>query len=137
MIDLIQSQKKWLGERVSEYGLTPQLFHGLDVLAETRGATMSEFAEDMFCDASNATGIVDRLVKRGLVLREASDKDRRVKVVRLTPAGARLQKRVRAHLEQEAPPPIAKLSAADQRALRDIIHRALAHVEAARIEEAG
>jgi hypothetical protein len=60
-----------------------------------------------------------------------------VKVVRLTAAGSRLQKRVRAQLEQEAPPPIAKLSAADQRALRDIMHRALAHVEASRIEETG
>jgi DNA-binding MarR family transcriptional regulator len=128
-ITLLQSQKAWLHERIAAYDLTPQLFQGLQVLAEHPDSTMRAFSENMFCDASNATGIVDRLEKRGLAERRESAADRRSKVVRLTAAGQRLYRRVEDMLVAEAPPAIAKLSAADQRTLRDIIDRALANIE--------
>ncbi|MFD4322421.1 MarR family winged helix-turn-helix transcriptional regulator, partial [Streptomyces sp. NPDC058548] len=41
-------------------------------------AAMRCLAETMTCDASNMTGIIDRLEKRGLVRREADAADRRV-----------------------------------------------------------
>jgi DNA-binding MarR family transcriptional regulator len=49
--------------------------------------SMRQFAEHMGCDASNITGIVDRLEAKSLVLRTADDKDRRVKLIRRTPSG--------------------------------------------------
>jgi DNA-binding MarR family transcriptional regulator len=128
-VTLLQSQKSWLNERIAAYDVTPHLFSGLQVLADNPDITMRNFAEYMFCDASNATGIVDRLEKRGLVERRTSDADRRVKVVRITPAGLRLFRRIDEMLGAEAPPAIAKLSAADQRTLREIVERALANVE--------
>src|SRR5687768_17465314 len=39
------------------------------------------------CDASNVTGIVDRLVVRKLIIRTESREDRRVKVIQLTDKG--------------------------------------------------
>jgi DNA-binding MarR family transcriptional regulator len=128
-IALLQSQKNWLYDRVAKYDLTPQMFHALHVLDENPDSTMREFAENMFCDASNATGLIDRLETRGLAERRVSDNDRRAKVVRLTPGGARLFKKVEDAVWVEAPPAIAKLSAADQRALREIIERALTNIE--------
>jgi DNA-binding MarR family transcriptional regulator len=128
-IDLLHSQKKWLTERLAPFDLTSQQYQGLHVLAEYPDSTMRTFAENMFCDASNATGIVDRLEKRGLAERYVSAADRRAKVVRLTAAGQRLYRRVEELLFADAPPAIAKLSAADQRALREIVERALANVE--------
>jgi DNA-binding MarR family transcriptional regulator len=128
-ITLLQSQKPWLSERIAAHDLTPQMMQGLQALAEHPDSTMRAFAENMFCDASNATGIIDRLEKRGLAERRPSSEDRRSKVVRLTPAGQRLYRRVEEMLISEAPPAIAKLSAADQRTLREIIDRALANVE--------
>jgi DNA-binding MarR family transcriptional regulator len=128
-ITLLQSQKSWLHDRVTKYDLTPQLFHALQVLGENPDSTMREFAESMFCDASNATGLIDRLETRGFVERRVSDNDRRAKVVRLTASGARLFKKVEDAVWVEAPPAIAKLSAADQRVLREIIERALSNID--------
>jgi DNA-binding MarR family transcriptional regulator len=128
-ITLLQSQKAWVNERVSAFDITPQMMQGLQVLHDYPDSTMRAFADSMFCDASNATGIIDRLERRGLAERHPAATDRRAKVVCLTAAGERLYRRVEDVLLAEAPPPIAKLSAADQRTLREIIERALANVE--------
>ncbi|MET7290177.1 MarR family transcriptional regulator [Streptomyces sp. NPDC005573] len=53
-------------------------------------ASMSVLATTLTCDASNMTGIVGRLEKRGLVHREPSPSDRRVKNVVLTAEGERV-----------------------------------------------
>ncbi|WP_369243760.1 MarR family winged helix-turn-helix transcriptional regulator [Streptomyces sp. R41] len=53
-------------------------------------ASMSALATTLTCDASNMTGIVDRLERRGLVRREPSPSDRRVKNVILTDEGERV-----------------------------------------------
>ncbi|WP_406835650.1 MarR family winged helix-turn-helix transcriptional regulator [Streptomyces sp. AHU1] len=53
-------------------------------------AAMRALATILTCDASNMTGIVDRLEKRGLVRREPSPTDRRVKNVVLTAEGERV-----------------------------------------------
>ncbi|MER5472159.1 MarR family transcriptional regulator [Streptomyces sp. NPDC002935] len=53
-------------------------------------ASMSALATTLTCDASNMTGIIDRLEKRDLVRREARPSDRRVKDVVLTAEGERV-----------------------------------------------
>lgn len=59
-------------------------------------AAMRVLAETLACDASNMTGIVDRLEKRALVRREPSPGDRRVKNVVLTPEGEQTIDTIRA-----------------------------------------
>jgi DNA-binding MarR family transcriptional regulator len=129
IFNLLHSQKPWMAARLAEFDLTPVMAHALDTLATGGETTMSAFADAMYCDASNATGLIDRLERRGLVVRETSEVDRRAKVVRLTREGSRLHKRVERHIRAEAPPPIDALSAADQRTLREILERAVASVE--------
>jgi len=85
---------------------------------------MRKLAQKLKCEPSNVTGIVDRLEERGLLVRAVSAVDRRVKMLVLTDAGIRLRQRILADLA-EAPEPIARLSADDQRALREILSRAL------------
>lgn len=51
---------------------------------------MRRLADQMNCEASNLTGLVDRLESRGLVVRQAYPEDRRVKCVALTEEGERL-----------------------------------------------
>ncbi|MBF6468181.1 MarR family transcriptional regulator [Nocardia beijingensis] len=48
---------------------------------------MRALAETLACDASNVTGIINRLEKRGLVRRETSTSDRRVTNLVITPEG--------------------------------------------------
>ncbi|WP_234042209.1 MarR family winged helix-turn-helix transcriptional regulator [Streptomyces marianii] len=61
-------------------------------------AAMRALADTMTCDASNMTGIIDRLEKRGLVRREASASDRRVKTVVLTAEGERVTDAIRSRM---------------------------------------
>ena len=57
-----------LGEREGDdYGLTPQQVGLLRMLDEP--TSMRAFAEDMSCDPSNVTGLVDRAERLGLVER--------------------------------------------------------------------
>ncbi|MFF0636002.1 MarR family winged helix-turn-helix transcriptional regulator [Nocardia sp. NPDC004151] len=59
---------------------------------------MRALAEIMTCDASNVTGIIDRLEKRGLVRREVSASDRRVTNLVITAEGERLAETIRAKM---------------------------------------
>ena len=129
LIRILRYTKPWMNERAAALDLTPQLAFALHALDAGRELTMSDIAAEMSCDASNATGIIDRLAARGLAERRPAAHDRRVKVVRLTAAGQRLERRISERMLAEAPPPIAALSAADQRALRDILLRAIANAE--------
>ncbi len=109
----------------SEFELSMSQAHALSLLAPDRPLTMSELAHALVCDASNVTGIVDRLEARGLIVRRPAEHDRRVKLLCVTDAGAELRERALQRLF-EPPDEIARLSAADQRALRDVLRRALA-----------
>ena len=104
-----------------ELGLTPAILGALARLGEPR--TMGEIAELLGCDPSNVTGIVDALEGRGLAERKPAAADRRVKVIELTAAGATLHAEVMGRLS-EPPGWLRDLSAADKRALRDVLKRA-------------
>jgi DNA-binding MarR family transcriptional regulator len=108
-----------------EYGLTFPQAHALRLLDPERPLPMNEIADRLVCDASNVTGIADRLESRGLIERRAGAGDRRVKMLALTPAGTEARERV-IEAMTEPPAEIAALSPADQRALRDILRRAVA-----------
>ncbi|MGW8875975.1 MarR family winged helix-turn-helix transcriptional regulator [Streptomyces mirabilis] len=69
------------------HGLTYSQAKALNVLRQGP-APMRALAGTLRCDASNMTGIIDRLEARGLVYREPSPTDRRVKNVVLSEDGA-------------------------------------------------
>ncbi|GAA4992188.1 MarR family winged helix-turn-helix transcriptional regulator [Kitasatospora paranensis] len=56
---------------------------------------MRALAGRLGCDASNVTGIVDRLEALGLAHREAAAGDRRVKIVGITDQGREVLERIR------------------------------------------
>jgi DNA-binding MarR family transcriptional regulator len=116
-----------VGTTLSRLSLTFAQAHALRLLDPERPLPMSSLAERLFCDASNVTGIADRLESRGLVERRSAEGDRRVKALTLTAAGVELREQVLAVMS-EPPAAIALLSAADQRALRDILRRAVEHL---------
>jgi MarR family transcriptional regulator, organic hydroperoxide resistance regulator len=109
----------------SEHDLSPMGLKLLYVLEPATEQPMSVLAETLFCDASNVTGIVDRLEARGLIERRDDPRDRRVKLIALTDAGVALRGRIRDRLH-EPPAEIAGLSREDKRTLRDILRRAVA-----------
>ena len=130
MVELVRSSRSALLASLGELGLSPVQAQALRLLAPGGTVAMRDLASALACDASNVTGIVDRLESRGIVERRSATDDRRVKVLVLTPAGTELRRRVLARL-YDAPPAIRALPVEDQHALRDILGRALAYANAA------
>ncbi|MFH9347873.1 MarR family winged helix-turn-helix transcriptional regulator [Kitasatospora sp. NPDC017646] len=77
-------------------GLT--LMQGKMLSVLRRPMPMRTLADLLACDASNVTGIVDRLEAHGLVRREVDPADRRIKRVTLTEEGERTVHQIRAEL---------------------------------------
>ena len=127
--DLVRASKPFVEAAAAEFDLTPQQMFAVKMLSNEQPLAMSELATTLSCDASNVTAIVDKLESRGYVERRSADYDRRVKALFMTPAGTRLQQKIRQRL-LKPPPAIERLSQADQRALRDILRRAIAASEA-------
>ncbi|MGZ4431170.1 MAG: MarR family winged helix-turn-helix transcriptional regulator [Gaiellales bacterium] len=121
---LIVSQRGRVPSVAAEFELSPMQAHVLRLLEPDAPLPMRSLARKLCCDASNVTGIVDRLEERGLVRRQESPADRRVKMLIVTPSGDVLRRRMLERLA-EAPEPIARLSPDDQRRLRDILQRAM------------
>jgi DNA-binding MarR family transcriptional regulator len=117
------ANKQRMVAAAQEFELAPQQTIALRILGGGP-RKMSELAQSLFCDNSNVTGIVDRLEERGLVRREAAEGDRRVKLLVLTDEGERIRVEITKRMA-EPPAPIASLTEKDQRALRDILKRAL------------
>lgn len=72
-------------------GLTGAQFNVLNLLAESAdGVSQRELGDRLLVDRSNVTGLLDRMEKTGWVRRTDHPEDRRVYLVRLTPAGREL-----------------------------------------------
>lgn len=69
----------------SDLDLTPPLAAAIRRLDQA--TPMHRLAEELGCDRSNVTDLVDRLEAKGLVERRVDPEDRRVKQLVLTPAG--------------------------------------------------
>jgi MarR family transcriptional regulator, organic hydroperoxide resistance regulator len=122
LVKLFFSQRADLPTVASEFELSAAQCHVLHLIVPGQPISMGRLAEAMACDASNVTGLVDRLESRGLVRRQLSSEDRRIKVLVLTPAGARLRSTV---FERMTKPPdsLARLSTEEQQALVKILRR--------------
>ena len=108
----------------TEFGLTPPQMFALRALDPQQPVPMRELAAQLHCDSSNVTGLVDGLEAHGLVERRPAEHDRRVRMLVVTDRGEQVRERLNAVLN-EVPPALASLPAEDQRALRDILRRAL------------
>src|SRR5215471_6290764 len=118
------SQRANLPPVAAEFQLSPAQCHLLHLMQPGQSVPMGRLANILACDASNVTGLVDRLESRGIVWRRHSEEDRRVKALELTAVGIRLRGIV---LERMTKPPktLGRLSAEDQRALVKILKQLL------------
>ncbi len=79
----------------SKYGVTTAQYDVLVILKYSeKRLTQSDLGGHRVVSRSNITGIIDRLEKLGLVKREGSTDDRRVKYIAITQKGKDLIKRV-------------------------------------------
>ncbi len=90
---IIKSLQDYSQKVSSHFGITgPQLWV-LKTIYKNGSLSLGELSKRMYLNPSTITGVVDRLEKRRYVLRDRSEKDRRVVKVQLTSKGNRLAKR--------------------------------------------
>ena len=114
---------RWF-EVAEEVGLTPASLDALLKVDPDQPPSMRELAEQLGCDASYVTAMVDDLERAGYGERRPSDSDRRVKNVALTAAGRRARGKAQERL-MAPPAQLRGLSPARQRALAELLRQAL------------
>ena len=107
-----------------ELGLTLMQASALSVLNMDEPLPMNTLSNLFKCDASNVTGIIDRLEKHDLIRRQDHPTDRRVKMIALTPAGNKTRDTIlHRTVELEAKRLSPVLTAEDQANLRTILQK--------------
>jgi DNA-binding MarR family transcriptional regulator len=98
LLDLLHTAEAlWNASRVffAQWNLSPSQFNVLNLVHDRpRGMSQAELSRELIMHRSNVTGLVDRLEKRGLVVRRASAMDRREWRVVATRAGQALMRRI-------------------------------------------
>lgn len=117
MSDFSTSQFRSKSGALRDLGLTPGHMKALMTLEPGEPRPMGSCAHELGCDASTATWLIDKLEERGLVERQPSPTDRRVKGVVLTELGAR----TRAQLHEHYYDPPAALLELDEDALEEML----------------
>ena len=80
-----------LAERsIANTGLCLTDFAALEALLHKGPLTISEIQDKVMLASGSMTAAIDRLEKMGLVVRKSTAKDRRARVVQLTPEGKRV-----------------------------------------------
>jgi DNA-binding MarR family transcriptional regulator len=120
LVEFAFSQRTWWISLCAEFDLTPVQGQALRILEPERPVAMSALAADLICDASNVTGIVDKLESRGLIARQGAEHDRRIKMLVVTEAGRELRQKLSARA-QVPPPSVAALPADVRRRLAQVL----------------
>jgi DNA-binding MarR family transcriptional regulator len=114
-----------VAEGLGTLGLTPASFGLLNVLGARSGANQQELSALMGIDPSTMVSLIDGLEDAGLVERRPNPKDRRARVVTLTPKGRRLLKRAREVAFEVEDEVLQRLTAPQRRELVKLLRRAL------------
>jgi DNA-binding MarR family transcriptional regulator len=90
---IIKSLQDYSQTVSSHFGITgPQLW-ALKTIYQRGNLSLGELSKGMYLHPSTVSGVVDRLEKKGFVLRDRTEKDRRVVKACLTPKGKMLARR--------------------------------------------
>jgi DNA-binding MarR family transcriptional regulator len=87
-------------ERLLREGISMAQLHVLNLVESHGEMAMSRLAEMLDVSLSNATGLIDRIEERGFVERMRVPTDRRMVLVRLTPAGRQMLDEIETIREQ-------------------------------------
>jgi DNA-binding MarR family transcriptional regulator len=99
-------------------------------LAQNSEVTAGYLARTVFLSRATVTGILDRLERKGLIVRTRSVKDRRKVFVGLTPAGHKLTEEMPWPLQERFAQSLASLSDEEQKRFDTMLKRLVEMMEA-------
>ncbi|HSW97074.1 MAG TPA: MarR family transcriptional regulator [Candidatus Saccharimonadales bacterium] len=106
-----------------KHNLTVMQMYTLCLLDEDAAIPMNSLTAMLHCDASNVTGIVDRLFQHKFIKREENPSDRRAKLITLTTKGAKLCEKLTDALNTFQPATFKELSDAEKKQLFTILSK--------------
>jgi MarR family 2-MHQ and catechol resistance regulon transcriptional repressor len=111
------SMANYIEGAITAQGLGLSDFMVLEVLLHKGQLTISAIGEKVLLASASMTSAIDRLEKRGLVLRRSCSSDRRIRYVDLTPEGKSFIEEIYARHEKDLEAVTADLSDAERRTL--------------------
>lgn len=118
---MLLRSKQRLGILAAEHEITGVQATLLLILEPNKPQKMSYLAEMFECDASNITGLTDRLEEVGLISRDQDPYDRRIRLISLTKKGVTIRSNILQDLARSDAIGIGVLSDKDQEKLYEIL----------------
>ncbi len=94
LVRTYQAFERYSAAHIHQLDLTPAQFDVLATLGNTSGMSAKELGQRTLITKGTLTGVVDRLLGKGLVQRLPDPTDGRAQIVRLTPLGQQTFERV-------------------------------------------
>ena len=135
-LEAINLEMSWASHRRMEQDLAafnltaPQYMALRSIESRSEGCTMTALASSSLQVSATMTGIVDRLLERGLVTRDRDPQDRRTLLVGLTPAGRDLLEQVNAQKRASTARLLSSFSKEEREMVIDGARRYLKALEA-------
>jgi DNA-binding MarR family transcriptional regulator len=110
-------------ERIAELGLHPPLFRVLNLVDAAEGQSQQAIGKAIEVPPSRMVALVDELEQRGLVERQPSPDDRRVRALYLTPEGRETLTRGRKIAREHERDLTKGMAAADRKRRTELLQR--------------
>ncbi len=117
--------KKGFVRLAEEEDLTVVQLYTLCLMEPGSPLPMNVIANMLICDASNVTGIIDRLFSRHYIERQEKPTDRRVKMIALTSEGEKLRNQIIEKITVYKSESFDRLNQKQKNDLRDILKEIL------------
>jgi DNA-binding MarR family transcriptional regulator len=123
LILLLIRSKRHLAKLCEKRDMTPVQGMLILMLESEKTKSMNELSCNMGCDASNITGLVDRLASANLIKRTVDPNDRRVKMVQLSNNGKKLREELLLGLKEAEALDMQKLTEEEHAQLERIVDK--------------
>ena len=110
-------------DSLRETGLCLTDFVALEALLHKGPLTITEIQEKVMLASGSMTAAVDRLERRGLLVRKSASTDRRARLLELTPEGSRTVKKAFAHHAAVLESAMEVLNKAEKRRLHALLKK--------------
>jgi DNA-binding MarR family transcriptional regulator len=117
-----------------KFGITAPQLWALKTISKNESLPLGELSKKMYLRPSTITGLIDRLEKRGYVVRDRDQRDRRVVKIRLTPKGKGLVKRGPNPFQGKMIYGLRNLNSGELRSIYDSIQRLVEIMEAQNVK---
>ena len=120
---LHQIHAAMFAEECGAFNITPVQYGLMTILSEQPGLDQISLGSELGIDRTNVADVLVRLEDRGLVRRQGSRADRRMKLASLTKKGETLTRRMETHMKRAQARLMAPLGAGDRATFLELLGR--------------